>query len=266
MSPRHSSWARSQRKIEINYIRKCLIPCSDVNPLCCVDKQLAPFCQLATQMISNQQIGVPATNIAMDNLHPFLVHTIKWGGCSIAMLVHTEIIPCSKNFPTYPWNIPQTPNQRFMKEFLSFGGLGIPGYAPRVCWGFLRSVHSKFSITSEGDFFRFDLSDPPKYQVRTKHHQRSKIPHGRCCWKCAKIGSKVIRFRKNSLALPINGLYVGCRLVMLIIHKSHFKHIQKHPKWLQESFRGTSHLSLIVIIPPFVVTFFWWITPRKTKY
>ena len=33
----------------------------------------------------------------------------------------------SKNFPTYPWNIPQTPNQRFMKEFLPFGGLGIPG-------------------------------------------------------------------------------------------------------------------------------------------
>ena len=27
----------------------------------------------------------------------------------------------SKNFPTYPWNIPQTPNQQFMKEFLSFG-------------------------------------------------------------------------------------------------------------------------------------------------
>ena len=27
----------------------------------------------------------------------------------------------SKNFPTYPWNIPQTPNQQFMKEILSFG-------------------------------------------------------------------------------------------------------------------------------------------------
>ena len=25
----------------------------------------------------------------------------------------------SKKFPTYPWNIPQTPNQQFMKEFLS---------------------------------------------------------------------------------------------------------------------------------------------------
>ncbi len=27
----------------------------------------------------------------------------------------------SKNFPTNPWNIPQTPNQQFMKGFLSFG-------------------------------------------------------------------------------------------------------------------------------------------------
>ena len=33
-----------------------------------------------------------------------------------------------KNFPTYPWNIPQTQNQQFMKEFLSFGGLGRPGW------------------------------------------------------------------------------------------------------------------------------------------
>jgi len=45
----------------------------------------------------------------------------------------------SKNFPTYPWNVPQTPNQRFMKEFLSFGGFsGFLGYAPRVCWSVLR--------------------------------------------------------------------------------------------------------------------------------
>ncbi len=45
----------------------------------------------------------------------------------------------SKNFPTYPWNIPQTPNQHFMKEFLSFGGLERPGVCEtRVCWGSLR--------------------------------------------------------------------------------------------------------------------------------
>ena len=42
----------------------------------------------------------------------------------------------SKNFPTYPWNIPQTPKQRFMKEFLSFGGLGIPGVCSKGMLGF----------------------------------------------------------------------------------------------------------------------------------
>ena len=38
----------------------------------------------------------------------------------------------SRNFPTYHWNIPQTPNQQFMKEFLSFGGLGMPAACCRV--------------------------------------------------------------------------------------------------------------------------------------
>ena len=42
----------------------------------------------------------------------------------------------SKNFPTYPWNIPQTPNQRFMKEFLSVRGLGIPGVCSEGMLGF----------------------------------------------------------------------------------------------------------------------------------
>ncbi len=42
----------------------------------------------------------------------------------------------SKNFPTYPWNIPQTPNQQFMKEFLSFGALGMPGVCSRGMLGF----------------------------------------------------------------------------------------------------------------------------------
>ena len=43
----------------------------------------------------------------------------------------------SKNFPTYPErNIPQTPNQGFMKGFLSFGGLGIHGVCSRGMLGF----------------------------------------------------------------------------------------------------------------------------------
>ena len=42
----------------------------------------------------------------------------------------------SKNFPTYPWNIPQTPKQQFMKEFLSFWALGMPGVCSRGMLGF----------------------------------------------------------------------------------------------------------------------------------
>ena len=30
----------------------------------------------------------------------------------------------STNFPTYPWNTPQTPKPEFMNEFFSFGGFG----------------------------------------------------------------------------------------------------------------------------------------------
>ena len=42
----------------------------------------------------------------------------------------------SKNYPTYPWNIPQTQNQEFMKGFLSFEGLGIQGVCSRGMLGF----------------------------------------------------------------------------------------------------------------------------------
>ena len=34
----------------------------------------------------------------------------------------------SKNFSTYPWKIPQTLHPQFMKEFLSFGSLGLPDF------------------------------------------------------------------------------------------------------------------------------------------
>ena len=42
----------------------------------------------------------------------------------------------SKNFPTYPLNIPQTQNQQFMKEFLHLGVWGGLGYAPGGMLGF----------------------------------------------------------------------------------------------------------------------------------
>ena len=49
----------------------------------------------------------------------------------------------SKNFPTYPWNIPQTPNQQFMLwEFLQHlvFFFWMPGVCdPGVCWSSLRS-------------------------------------------------------------------------------------------------------------------------------
>ena len=35
----------------------------------------------------------------------------------------------SKKFPTYPRNKPQTLNQQPIKQFFSFGGLGMPGVA-----------------------------------------------------------------------------------------------------------------------------------------
>ena len=47
-----------------------------------------------------------------------------------------EHIHESKNLPTYPWNIPQAQKQQFMKEFLSFGGLGRPGVCSRGMLGF----------------------------------------------------------------------------------------------------------------------------------
>ena len=43
----------------------------------------------------------------------------------------SQIIILSKNFPTYPWKIPQTQNQQFMKEFFSYGGCG-------KAWGMLQ--------------------------------------------------------------------------------------------------------------------------------
>ena len=48
----------------------------------------------------------------------------------------TETRYLSKHFPTYPWNIPQTFNHLFMKEFLSFEGLGMPGVCSRGMLGF----------------------------------------------------------------------------------------------------------------------------------
>ncbi len=51
-------------------------------------------------------------------------------------IVEIACMTLSKNFPTYPWIIPQTPNQQFMKEFLPFWVLGMPGVCSRGMLGF----------------------------------------------------------------------------------------------------------------------------------
>ncbi len=57
----------------------------------------------------------------------------------------------SKTLPTDPWSIPQTPNQQFMKEFLSFGVWGCLGYAPGLCWVSLRQLISLGAVLSRDE-------------------------------------------------------------------------------------------------------------------
>ena len=58
-----------------------------------------------------------------------------------------ETLKSSRNFPTYPWNIPQdtepTVYDVYGSEFLSCGGeRGGLNYAPVVCWGSLWKVYA----------------------------------------------------------------------------------------------------------------------------
>ena len=141
-----------------------------------MDKQLAPFCQLATQVISNQQIGVPATNIAMDNPHPF------------SSIYHQNSVDVS-----------------LLCEFTG-----------------------NYTITSGGDFSCLTCLILQSTKSVPLHHQLGKSPRPMLLEMCKnRIKSDQIQ---KKIFWYINGLYVGCRLVMLIINKSHFKHIQKDPK------------------------------------
>ena len=69
----------------------------------------------------------------------FVLKQADWGAKQMRSnnLVHLrhKIYVVSKSFPTYPWNIPQTPHQQAMKEFLSFGDLGMPGVCSRGMLG-----------------------------------------------------------------------------------------------------------------------------------
>ena len=59
--------------------------------------------------------------------HPSFSSLLCWLTSGLKMMSKRSKILPSKNFPTDPWSIPQTLNQQFMKEFLSFGGLGMSG-------------------------------------------------------------------------------------------------------------------------------------------
>ena len=67
--------------------------------------------------------------------YPSLDFSTSWENHELTI----ELKRWSKNFPTYPWNIPQTPDQEFMKEFFeSFGVLVIHEVCETgVCWGVL---------------------------------------------------------------------------------------------------------------------------------
>ena len=56
----------------------------------------------------------------------------------------------SKNFSTYPWNIPQTPNQQFMKEF-------VLSWWFRDSWGMLQGYVGVFLDCSMYMFFVHDM-------------------------------------------------------------------------------------------------------------
>ena len=64
--------------------------------------------------------------------------------CVLCQMHYSKVF----SFPTYPRNIPQTLNQQFMKEFLSFGGFG------GILCGYVFSKKSSiFRVCSKRSFF-----------------------------------------------------------------------------------------------------------------
>ena len=66
--------------------------------------------------------------------HLFVCETPGWN--RVKEMREEMLFVFSTTLPTDPWSIPQTPNQQFMKEFLSFGGLGMSGVCSRGMLGF----------------------------------------------------------------------------------------------------------------------------------
>lgn len=103
-------------------------------------------------------------------------------------------------------------------------------YTIKIRWMFhcYASSHGNYTITSEGDFSCLTCLILQSTKYVPLHHQLGKSPRPMLLEMC-KNRIKSDQIQKN-IFWYINGLYVGCRLVMLIINKSHFKHIQKDPK------------------------------------
>ena len=68
--------------------------------------------------------------------NPVIIHLLNLNTPYWQSLGNKALLRDSKTLPTDPWSIPQTPNQQFMKEFLSFGGLGMSGVCSRGMLGF----------------------------------------------------------------------------------------------------------------------------------
>ena len=116
--------AMSQKKLNMAIVKKTAQKPSETptanNSLCLVEMVKWPF---GKEKWPTQRLGIKFG-------HGWVI-TWQW-----IFECHQPLTSLSKNFSTHPWNIPQTPNQRFMKEFLSFGGLGIPGVCSKGMLGF----------------------------------------------------------------------------------------------------------------------------------
>ena len=89
----------------------------------------------------------------------------------------------SKSFPTYPWNIPQTQNQQFMKEFLSIWGFG-------EAWGMLNGVYfwgalfERYISVGEKGLFSDESCETSgsAYENQPSPVEAGAYFQGGCCW------------------------------------------------------------------------------------
>ena len=107
----------------------------------------------------------------------------------------------SKNFPTYPWSIPQNPpTNSLWRNSFHLGLLGCLGYAPGVCWGSLRkkrdiggtvgpwNVHewfiSRFDDVRGRDTFWHSSSHAGKlrFSLLSGHQGQTIWSHIACIW------------------------------------------------------------------------------------